>query len=196
MTEQTNKSRLSDADICRANGWTVGMLVAGEEYGATTVIRITAIGDSWILAVRVDAASSEGIWTLKDRDWKPVLSAPTPGRGLAVSLPPKKTYRFSRDDSDDVDEALKLLGDKWHKPDYASHGAKPAGIAEICRQWREYKEERVVLRLNATDRRIVYDALIIRGEPLPPAAGSNQEGSAIADICRQWIDCQFGRKTA
>jgi hypothetical protein len=72
--EQTLRSRLSDAELCRRNGWTPGTQLVGDEgYGPTT-ITITAIGEHGILARctnnrLIDRVTS---WTLHCRDWREV----------------------------------------------------------------------------------------------------------------------------
>lgn len=69
--EPTENSKLSSAELCRRNGWTVGTRLVGDEgYGPDT-ITITAIGERHILA-RSDyqLMNHETIWTLHCRDWK------------------------------------------------------------------------------------------------------------------------------
>lgn len=60
---------LSDADICRKQGWTVGTRLIGTDAYGTEVITITAIGEENILA-RCDAHGGELNWTLHAREWK------------------------------------------------------------------------------------------------------------------------------
>ena len=67
---------MSDADICRKHGWKQGTRLTGTEYfgngkSSTATIRITAIGESEILAVfeSDEGEGEEAIWTLKYRDW-------------------------------------------------------------------------------------------------------------------------------
>lgn len=72
----TLHSRLSSAELCRANGWMRGTVLEGNEgYGAER-IQITAVGDQSILAVKVEAKpghlSAEGSWCLSCRDWREV----------------------------------------------------------------------------------------------------------------------------
>lgn len=73
-------SGLSDAAICRAMGWDVGTrLIADEGYGPT-ILSITAIGETSILARSVDIREDwfgrheyrhrENSWTLACRDWQ------------------------------------------------------------------------------------------------------------------------------
>jgi len=79
-TVPTLDSKLSDAEICRRNGWGVGTLLAGDEGYGVTVIRITAIGDNNVLAREVchagkpasDVAGRELNWSLSIRDWRVV----------------------------------------------------------------------------------------------------------------------------
>ncbi len=52
-------------------------MLSGDEGYGTTVIRITAVGESSILAVQVShkgelRIACEGNWTLEWRDWKPL----------------------------------------------------------------------------------------------------------------------------
>jgi hypothetical protein len=64
----------NDAELCRSNGWTVGTRLVGDEGYGPTVIQITAIGESVLLAKAVsqDGRSVSGrelTWTLACRDW-------------------------------------------------------------------------------------------------------------------------------
>ena len=76
----TLDAKLPDAEICRRNGWGAGTLLAGDEGHGVTVIRITAVGDTCILAREVchagkpasDIAGRELNWTLSCRDWRQV----------------------------------------------------------------------------------------------------------------------------
>lgn len=84
-TMTTLNSKLSDAEICRRNGWGVGTLLAGDEGHGVTVIRITAVGDDCVLAREVchagkpasDIAGRELNWSLTCRDWR-VVAEPVP----------------------------------------------------------------------------------------------------------------------
>lgn len=77
-----DQARLSDADRCRANGWTAGTCLVGDEGYGPTVIQLTAIGERKILAKTIshndnphsllDDAWNEGQWTLRHRDWREV----------------------------------------------------------------------------------------------------------------------------
>lgn len=68
----------TEAETCRLNGWTVGTRLVGDEGYGPTVIRITAIGESALLAVRESHNGEaverpyEGSWTLRYRDWTEV----------------------------------------------------------------------------------------------------------------------------
>ena len=63
----------NDADTCRLNDWAVGDRLIGEPtpYERTPVIRITAIGETRILAIE-DNAHGETVWTLSLRVWRKV----------------------------------------------------------------------------------------------------------------------------
>lgn len=66
-----------DADVARSNGWVVGTRLAGDEGYGETVIEITAIGESKILAKRVshrgvNTHDGEHVWTLSCREWREV----------------------------------------------------------------------------------------------------------------------------
>lgn len=69
---------MSDAELCRKNGWTVGAILCGTESGEgwshTDWIQITAIGIRDIIARVRDGDSGrwkrEQNWTLSCRDWK------------------------------------------------------------------------------------------------------------------------------
>ena len=63
-------SNISDAEWCRRNGWTVGTRLAGDGGYGPTVIQITAIGESAILAKT--RGGVESVWSLDHRDWRPV----------------------------------------------------------------------------------------------------------------------------
>jgi hypothetical protein len=73
---------MSDAGKCRANGWGVGDVLEGFEFGRGDRIRLTAIGEDNILARTVASkvrggewAAAEGyetLWTLDCREWKKV----------------------------------------------------------------------------------------------------------------------------
>lgn len=78
MNESTMNSRKGPARICRENGWDIGTDLVGDEGYGPSVIRITAIGESSILARLVSLrgekvrGAMETTWTLSNRDWKPV----------------------------------------------------------------------------------------------------------------------------
>lgn len=65
------------ADICRARGWGPGTRLVGDEGFGPTVIKITAVGESDILARAVShngepTDRKEGIWHLGCRDWREI----------------------------------------------------------------------------------------------------------------------------
>jgi hypothetical protein len=72
------KRGTTDAETCRLNGWDVGTRLVGDEGYGPTVIRITAIGDERILAIREThngeppQFARENVWTLTCREWEPV----------------------------------------------------------------------------------------------------------------------------
>lgn len=71
----------NSAQICRDNGWEVGDVLEGDEGYGPTRIRLTAIGESDILARALShkgkpLGHSEAPWTLSCRDWKRVEKAP------------------------------------------------------------------------------------------------------------------------
>lgn len=66
---------MEDAEICRRNGWRKGTLLVGDEGYGPTVIRLTAIGESDVLARRVlqsgkTVDDNEGHWILTCRNWR------------------------------------------------------------------------------------------------------------------------------
>ncbi|ORL01802.1 hypothetical protein A6F55_19105 [Prescottella equi] len=70
----------NEADVCRRLGWGPGTLLEGDEGYGPSVIRITALGESAILARRVrcngkPVSAREGLWTLSCRDWKRVAES-------------------------------------------------------------------------------------------------------------------------
>lgn len=77
---RTLKCTLDPAEICRRNGWGPGTLLAGKDRQGVTVIRITAVGDTCILAREIccagkpanDIGGRELNWTLEMRDWREV----------------------------------------------------------------------------------------------------------------------------
>ncbi len=73
--------KLSDAQRCRKNGWTVGTrlrgIESGENWSREVTIQITAIGEENILAkmVKEEGMTFNGVedsWTLSDRRWRRV----------------------------------------------------------------------------------------------------------------------------
>lgn len=69
----TLKNRAPAADICRANGWGPGTHLVGDEGYGPRIIRITAVGETCILAIAADRSDDwEATWTLECRDWRAV----------------------------------------------------------------------------------------------------------------------------
>lgn len=71
---RTKDSELSDADICRRNGWKRGTVISGRENGKYLRLKITAIGRHEILAVDADD-EEPGFETMADltgRNWRRV----------------------------------------------------------------------------------------------------------------------------
>ncbi len=71
---------MTDAEICRTNGWKVGDVLEGESHPDIRLrIRITAIGRSNILAVKVrntdEDDTYESTWSLQCRQWRKVGEA-------------------------------------------------------------------------------------------------------------------------
>lgn len=66
----------TSADLCRHNGWKVGDLLEGDEGQGPTVIRLTALGETQVLARVVshqgepERESPERSWGLTNRPWK------------------------------------------------------------------------------------------------------------------------------
>jgi hypothetical protein len=65
---------ISDAQKCRNSGWIVGTQLSGDEGYGPTVIEITAIGESHILAKTISQSGkstngAEQLWSLSCRDW-------------------------------------------------------------------------------------------------------------------------------
>lgn len=66
---------MSDADVARQNRWQVGTQLAGDEGYGETVIEITAIGESHVLAKVISHNGEprhprESAWTFSCRDWR------------------------------------------------------------------------------------------------------------------------------
>ena len=80
MSVATKHHTLTDAEVCRRNGWSVGTKLVGDEGFGPTVLTITAIGESCILTrprrlgVR-QGTTGEQIWTLRYRDWQEYTGA-------------------------------------------------------------------------------------------------------------------------
>lgn len=76
MIETLKSHQISPADVCRANGWGVGTRLVGDEGNGPTVIEITAIGRSSIMAIPIshkgkpEVCPREGSWVLWCRDWR------------------------------------------------------------------------------------------------------------------------------
>lgn len=90
----TKEHRRSDAAVCRANGWTVGTVLVGDEGHGPTIIELTAVGDRRILARRlahngIAVQADESSWVLYCRDWQEYggeVPAPLPaGTGVVVA---------------------------------------------------------------------------------------------------------------
>ena len=65
----------TSAQICRANGWTVGDVLEGEDEVSRDRIRITAIGEQNVLArwqYADNPESSERLIALDFREWRKV----------------------------------------------------------------------------------------------------------------------------
>jgi hypothetical protein len=66
------------AVICRERGWVPGTRLVGDEGAGQTVIEITAVGETRILAKCISHAGraprdpDEGSWMLVCRDWREV----------------------------------------------------------------------------------------------------------------------------
>lgn len=83
MTATTKRPRvktlnadMSDADLCRANGWAVGTRLTGtwsvySNKESTAIITITAVGEEMVLA-KADNGFGEIVWTLRHRAWREV----------------------------------------------------------------------------------------------------------------------------
>lgn len=77
-TVKTQNTRLSDAEICRRNGWKPGTLLSGTDKQGTSVICLTAIGEDTILAKKITQdgkpvnpiVNRECFWDLHLRDWR------------------------------------------------------------------------------------------------------------------------------
>jgi len=71
----------TERETCDLNGWHVGTQLAGDEGYGVTVIEITALGESNMLATRISHKGEpterrEGNWTLNCRDWVEVEPCP------------------------------------------------------------------------------------------------------------------------
>ena len=61
---------LSDAEVCRRNGWGPGTRLSGAQGKDTATMTITAVGESLILAKT--PKFGESTWSLAFRDWKEI----------------------------------------------------------------------------------------------------------------------------
>lgn len=74
-TRDLARKGLSDVGICLAKGWGPGTRLVGDEGSGPSIIHITALGASSILAVLVshngktERDRTESLWTLRHRDW-------------------------------------------------------------------------------------------------------------------------------
>lgn len=75
--------RPSSAEQCRQNGWGPGTRLVGDEGYGPTVIEITAVGESGILAKSIShngepGDEHEARWTLSCREWQEVAAFACP----------------------------------------------------------------------------------------------------------------------
>lgn len=73
----------TSAELCRLNGWQPGTRLIGDEGYGPTVIRLTAVGETSVLAVAESyngqpSGGRERHWTLLSRDWREVDDAEEP----------------------------------------------------------------------------------------------------------------------
>jgi hypothetical protein len=64
---------MNDADICRKNGWGIGTRLVGDEGYGPTVIEITGLGETHLLAKTIShngKSELEHLWTLSCREWR------------------------------------------------------------------------------------------------------------------------------
>lgn len=71
----TQGSKLSSADLCRANGWNPGILLVGDGGRGGTLIKVTAIGEKAVTARIISQGGEsvegdEAIWDLRNRSWR------------------------------------------------------------------------------------------------------------------------------
>lgn len=69
----------NNADIARENGWIPGTQLVGDEGYGPTVIEITAVGETHVLAKTIsheggppEWSDTDACWTFSCRDWKRV----------------------------------------------------------------------------------------------------------------------------
>jgi hypothetical protein len=68
----------SFADLCRANGWGPGTILSGDEGYGPTLIEVTAVGETNVLAVTLSHngrphGRHENNWSLSERrNWREV----------------------------------------------------------------------------------------------------------------------------
>jgi hypothetical protein len=76
VARRATKGCRNSAEVCRANKWKAGTRLVGDEGSGPTVIEITAVGESGLLAKAISHNGKkqdpprEGSWTLSNRDWK------------------------------------------------------------------------------------------------------------------------------
>lgn len=80
MATSTKNHGRNDAEMCRERGWGPGTRLVGDEGYGPTVIEITALGESMLLAKAISRKGKpvkdrENSWTLSCRDWRPVSAA-------------------------------------------------------------------------------------------------------------------------
>ena len=79
VTVKVMDNHRNDADIARENGWIPGTQLVGDEGYGPTVIEITAVGETHVLAKTIshdgkppEWSDTEACWTFSCRDWKRV----------------------------------------------------------------------------------------------------------------------------
>ena len=77
VTVKVMDNHRNDADIARENGWIPGTQLVGDEGYGPTVIEITAVGETHVLAKTIshdgkppEWSDTEACWTFSCRDWK------------------------------------------------------------------------------------------------------------------------------
>lgn len=149
---------MTDAEMCRAHGWTVGTRLRGERQDRhVDEIVITAIGETLVLARRVrPEPRPEGLWCLAMRDWAVVheegeisMSATTQTRNTTLYRELSKPHKSP----DAANEALQAFFADVQAA-RKRHGLPDVLIVAACNVQYPEREGRACTWLHCGDARV------------------------------------------